>query len=184
VFGGPFAVPHRVVCATLAACAALATCAALAACGTPPELRPKPGSSVPRPSDMPSPSEATDLPPNLVLPPGATAPASPLPSFAEEFATPCAGYPTAEQVIALVRRAGGLLPRTGTVPVSRGPLCAGTWQYTVFSVPGKESLQVVSRGTPGDLTMVTAGTDVCSIRVITAAPTGIRNIAVCPSPES
>jgi hypothetical protein len=175
-------VPHRVVRATLAACAALATCAALAACGTPPELRPKPGSPVPRPSVIPSASAVTDLPSGVVLMPGETAPASPLPSFDEAYAIPCAGYPSAEQVVALVRRKGGLLPRTGAVPVAKGPLCAGTWQYTVFAVPGQEQLQVVSSGTPRDLTMVTAGTDICSARVRAGAPVGIRNAALCDPP--
>lgn len=171
--------PHRVAHTALAGCAALAMCAALVSCGTPPELRPKPGSSLPRPS-VPSSAPATDLPSIAVLPPGETATASPLPSFAEEFAVPCAGYPSAGQVLALVRRIGGLVPRTGTVPVAEGPLCAGDWQYTVFAVPGKEQLQVVSRGTPGHLTLVTAGTDVCTARVRAGAPAGIRNAAACP----
>jgi hypothetical protein len=168
--------------AALAVCVALAATGALASCGVPPELRPRPGSSVPRPSVSPSPSGPTGSPTAVVIPPGATATASPAPSFAEEYALPCAGNPTADQVIALVRRAGGLLPRTGSVTVAKGPLCAGSWQYTIFSVPGKEPLQVVSRGAPGDLTMVTAGTDVCSIPVRTAAPAGIRNAALCPAP--
>jgi hypothetical protein len=176
-------VPHRVVClvAALAGCAALA---ALPSCGVPPELRPKPGSSVPVPSDLPSGSGPTDLPSGAGVLPGQTAAASPLPSFAEEFATPCAGYPTTGQIVALVRRNGGLLPRVGQVPVSKGPLCAGTWQYTVFAVPGKEPLQVVSSGAPGNLTLVAAGTDVCSVRVRAAAPTGVRNAAACPPPET
>lgn len=178
-------VPHRVrpvVRAALAAGTALAAAGALASCGVPPELRPKPGSSVPRPASPVSPSESAGVPSAVVLPPGATALASPEPSFAEEFAVPCGGHPTADQVIAMVRRTGGLLPRTGSVTVMKGPLCAGTWQYTIFAVPGKEPLQVVSRGTPDNLTMVTAGTDVCSIPVRTAAPAGIRNAALCPAP--
>jgi hypothetical protein len=158
---------------------AVATCA-LVACGTPPELRPKPGSSVPRPPSPLSPStgiESTVVP----IPPGQTATASPEPSFTEEYASPCNGYPTANQVVALVRQTGGLLPRNGSVSVLKGPLCAGSWQYTVFSVPNKEPLQVVSRGTPHDLVLVTAGTDICSIEVRTAGPIGIRNAALCPA---
>jgi hypothetical protein len=171
-----------VIRTALAACVALAATGALAGCGVPPELRPKPGSSVPRPSVSPSPSRLAGSPTAAVLPPGATATAAPEPSFAEEYALPCADHPTADQVIALVRRSGGLLPRTGSVTVAKGPLCSGTWQYTVFAVPGKEPLQVVSRGNPDSLTMVTAGTDVCSIPVRTAAPAGIRNAALCPAP--
>jgi hypothetical protein len=165
----------------VAAAAALAAAGALAGCGVPPELRPKPGSSVPRPSVEPSLSSTPAGTPSGVLPPGTTGTASPQPSFSEEFALPCAGYPTTDQVIALVRRTGGLLPRTGSVTAVKGPLCSGTWQYTIFTVPGQEPLQVVSRGTPGDLTMVTAGTDICSIPVRTAAPPGIRNAALCPA---
>jgi hypothetical protein len=116
-----------------------------------------------------------------MLPPGETATGSPQPSFAEELAVPCGGNPTANEVIALVRRTVGLLPGGGSVSVTRGPLCAGSWQYTVFAVPNKEPLQVVSRGTPDHLRMVTAGTDVCSIPVRTEAPAGIRNAALCPA---
>lgn len=181
-------VPHQVGAAarTAAGCAAvaLAACAALAACGTPPELRPRPGSSVPRPpSTPPSPSPATGSPVEGI-PPGETAIPSQQPSFAEELAVPCGGNPAANEVIALVRRTGGLLPGAGSVSVMTGPLCAGSWQYTVFAVPNKEPLQVVSRGTPDRLRMVTAGTDICSIEVRTEAPPGIRNAALCPAPGS
>jgi hypothetical protein len=116
----------------------------------------------------------------VALPPGETATASPEPSFAEEYAVPCDGRPTVDQVVAAVRHTAGLLPRTGSVSVAKGPLCAGSWQYTIFSVPSKEPLQVVSRGTPGNLKMVTAGTDICSIEVRIEAPPGIRNAALCP----
>jgi hypothetical protein len=176
--GGPFVRSVTV----LVAGAALAAGAGLAGCGTPPELRPRPGSSVPRPPS-PSPSlSGGSSPSGAVLPPGETANPSPRPSFAEEYAVACGGHPTANQVIALVRRTGGLLPAGGSVPAQKGPLCAGTWQYTVFAVPNKEPLQVVSRGEPDSLTMVTAGTDICSIRVRTEAPAGIRNAALCPAP--
>jgi hypothetical protein len=173
-------VPHRVVRLALAALAGCAALAATASCGTPPELRPKPGSPLPRESATPSSTVLPSGPPSVPV----TPPASALPSFAEEFAAPCAGYPTTGQVVALVRRTGGLLPGTGRVPVAKGPLCAGTWQYTVFAVPGKEPLQVVSRGAPGNLTLVAAGTDVCSVQVRAAAPTGVRNAAACPPPET
>jgi hypothetical protein len=184
-------VPYRVGAAARAAAGyaaaasvLLLACAALAACGTPPELRPRPGSSVPRPPSTPaSPSSATTASPDL-LPPGETATGSPQPSFAEEIALPCGGSPTANEVLALVRRTGGLLSGVGSVSVTKGPLCAGSWQYTVFAVPNKEPLQVVSRGTPDHLRMVTAGTDICSIPVRTEAPAGIRNAALCPAPGS
>jgi hypothetical protein len=193
VVGGPFVpcvtVPHQVVAAArvaagyaATAAVALVACAALVACGMPPELRPRPGSSVPYPPSMPpSPSSATTTSPDL-LPPGETG--SPGPSFAEEVAVPCRGTPTGNEVLALVRRTGGLLAGAGSVTATKGPLCAGSWQYTVFAVPNKEPLLVVSRGTPDDLVMVTAGTDICSIEVRTEAPAGILSAALCPAPGS
>jgi hypothetical protein len=64
-----------------------------------------------------------------------------------------------------------------TVPI--GPLCAGTWQYTVLTVTGREPLQVVSRGTPQALQLVSAGTDICSVELRAAAPPGILSVAHC-----
>ncbi len=171
--------PRRVRTAA-AACAALTAGAVLAGCGVPPELRPDPGSSVPRPPTSFSARPAYEVPTIPPLFPDETSDPSALPSFPEEDAIPCGGHPTADQVIAMVRRIGGLLPATGTVTVLKGPLCAGSWQYTIFSVPQREPLQVVSRGKPSDLAMVTAGTDICSIEVRTSGPPGIINAALCP----
>jgi hypothetical protein len=163
---------------------AVVACAALAGCGTPPELRPQPGSSVPQPSASASEDDSafeSEPPADVFPPPGQTATASPMPSFSEEYALPCDGFPSSDEVIALARRRG-LLPRTGRVTVAKGPVCAGDWQYTILNVPRKDPLQIVSRGAPDSLTMVTAGTDVCSIEVRTEAPAGIRNAAFCPAP--
>lgn len=165
-----------------AVCAALALCLALPACGVPPELRPKPGSSLPRPSVTSAHPSVGWSPGAAPLLPGEIATPSPTPSFSEEFALPCAGYPSVDEVIAVVRRTGGLVARTATVTELKEPLCAGSWQYTILSVPEREPLQVVTRGTPGRLAMVTAGTNVCSIAVRTSAPAGIRNAALCPPP--
>jgi hypothetical protein len=101
------------------------------------------------------------------------------PSFDEAAAVPCAGSPTGEQVIAALRRVAGLLPTTGTVTVRTGPLCAGSWQYTVVEVAGREPLQALTRGEPGALTVVTAGTDVCTVEVRAAAPAGILARTLC-----
>jgi hypothetical protein len=68
---------------------------------------------------------------------------------------------------------------TGTVTAELGPLCAGTWQYTVLGVPGRESLQVVTKGPPNGLVLVTAGTDVCTNEVRAQAPDGIVAAAHC-----
>ena len=85
-------------------------------------------------------------------------------------------------MIALLRRSSSLLPTGITVTApAPGPLCAGDWQYTVLQVADREPLQVVSRGPATSLTLVTAGTDVCSIPVRTAAPAGIRT-AACETP--
>ena len=94
---------------------AVVACAALAGCGTPPELRPQPGSSVPQPSASASEDDSTfepEPPTDVIPPPGQTATASPMPSFAEEYALPCDGYPSSDEIIALARRRG-LLPRCG-----------------------------------------------------------------------
>jgi hypothetical protein len=141
---------------------------------------------VPRPSIEPTPSGSlsagpTDLPTDSTLPTGT---GSPAPSFAEAYATACNGYPSGDQVIALLRRTGGLLSGTSAVTVTSGPLCAGTWQYTVLAIPKREPLAVVTQGTPRQLTLVTAGTDVCSIPVRTGAPAGILNAALCQPPGS
>jgi hypothetical protein len=134
----------------------LAGTAGLVACGVPPELRD------PHPPVPPTTRSAT-------------------PGFGESTATDCQGNPTGEQVIALVRRSPHLLPAGVAVSVRDRPLCAGTWQYTVIQVPGHEPLQVVSNGPARSLTLVTAGTDVCSIPVRTGAPPGIRAVA-CSAP--
>jgi hypothetical protein len=175
---------HPRALATVLVTVAAVSCA-LTGCGTPPELRPGPGTPVPRPSVEPTSSGGpTDLPTDSTLAPLPTGTGSPAPSFAEAYATACDGYPSGDQVIALLRRTGGLLSGTSTVTVTSGPLCAGTWQYTVLAIPKREPLAVVTQGTPRQLTLVTAGTDVCSIPVRTGAPAGILNAALCPPPGS
>jgi hypothetical protein len=91
----------------------------------------------------------------------------------------CAGRPGADQVIALLRRTPNVLPAGATVSVRTGPLCSGTWQYTVIAVPDREPLQVLTRGAPTALTFVTAGTDVCTVTVRATAPPGILTVAHC-----
>jgi hypothetical protein len=75
-----------------------------------------------------------------------------------------------------------MLPRDVRVTVRTGPLCAGDWQYTVLAVTGHEELQVVTRGKPTELELVTAGTDVCGVEVRAAAPPGIRTLACDGTP--
>jgi hypothetical protein len=133
----------------------------------------------PRTSTTPSPKHSPPMSLPTRLPsPTASSSSGPAP-FGEAVAVSCAGRPSAEQVVALLRRTADLLPRGATVTVHRGPLCAGTWQYTVISVPQREPLQVVTKGAPSALALVTAGTDVCSIEVRTGAPAGILAVAQC-----
>ena len=66
-----------------------------------------------------------------------------------------------------------------TPQVLTGPLCAGSWQYTIMTVPDHDPLQVVTRGAASSLTVVTAGTYVCTPEVTGAAPSGIVSAAHC-----
>jgi hypothetical protein len=159
--------------------AAVVACAALTgACGVPPELQDPPGDTVPSPkteapvTPMPSRSQAMPTP-------------SPSKSgFPEETAVSCGGRPTGAQMIAALRRSSGLLPSGINATVRTGdPQCAGTWQYAVVLVPNSDPLIVVTRGQPSSLTVVTAGTDVCSIPVRTEAPTGTRTLACDGEPN-
>jgi hypothetical protein len=78
-----------------------------------------------------------------------------------------------------VRAVPDLLPASTAVTVRTGPLCAGTWQYSVLAVAGREPLQVLTKGAPGQLVFVTAGTNVCAVEVMIAAPPGILTAARC-----
>lgn len=160
--------------AARAAAAAFAVAVLAAGCGVPPELRDPPGSVVPSPktaSPTPSPPPvAADLPP--IATPSAT------PSFAEAAAVRCNGQPSAAQVMTLLRNKSGILPRSLRATVRSGfPVCAGTWQYTEIEVTDRDPLLVVTRGAPGSLTLVAAGTNVCNIPVRAGAPAGIRKVA-------
>jgi hypothetical protein len=142
-------------------------------------------SQVARPSAVPpgSPSRSpSPLPSDEAPPPGAeplpTTVAASATGFAEAYAVNCAGRPGVDGVVALLR-AKGVITGSPAVTPQVGPLCAGTWQYTVLGVAGRESLQVVTEGPPEALHLVAAGTDVCSGAVRTLAPTGIISVAHC-----
>jgi hypothetical protein len=155
---------------------AVVACAlgAAAGCGAPPLPRPTPTPGTPRPSSAsPTPTGGVPLP--LPTP---TPSAGGSPSFSDSVAVDCGGRPSAAQVVRVLRRNISRIGRA-KVTVTTGPLCAGTWQYTVVSVPGEEPLAVVTEGRPRALRLVTAGTDVCSIPVRTGAPPGIRIAAAC-----
>ncbi|MEH1012709.1 hypothetical protein V6U90_06260 [Micromonospora sp. CPCC 206060] len=143
------------------------------ACGTPPELREPAGGALPTRSAPP----ASPTLPAVPAPPAPTFTLPPVPTPADQNAGPCRSGPDAGQVIGLLRRADGLLPAGVRAKVTKGPLCADGWQYAVIDVTGHEALEMVSRGRPGALKLVTAGTDVCTIEVRTLAPSGIRALA-------
>lgn len=102
------------------------------------------------------------------------------PTFSETTARPCSGFPTGDQLIALLRTRG-LLATNATATIQQGPLCSGSWQYTVVVVPEQDPLVVITKGPPSALQIVAAGTDVCTTTVRTTAPAGIRLAARCPT---
>ncbi|HEX6498597.1 MAG TPA: hypothetical protein VF054_06145 [Micromonosporaceae bacterium] len=158
--------------------ALLTAAATLAGCGRRVEPLPVPTLAV---TAMPSPT-GTAVPSPTVAPP-LPAPSPSGTGFPETIAVDCAGTPAADRIIALLRARGWLSARTPAT-VSVGPLCAGTWQYTILSVSGHEPLQVVTEGPPTGLRLVTAGTDICTIEVRTTAPAGIIGAAHCPPPSA
>jgi len=154
----------------LAAGLALVGCLATAACGVPPDLETPRAATPPRPSPTPT----TGAVPTSSPTPMATVTATP--SGDGSTATDCAGRPSREQIIALLRRTN-VLPRSARTTFRTGPLCAAGWQYSVIEVPDRDLLQVVSTGSPTSLRLVTAGNNVCTIRVRVEAPAGIRTLA-------
>jgi hypothetical protein len=141
-----------------------------------------------RPSDAPSADDGTGLedpnqdgttpddsyPTLAPLPPTSVATAPP-----DSTAVACRGQPSSGQVISALRRDRNILPQGVTPRVLTGPLCAGSWQYTIIDVPDHDPLQVVTRGGASSLTVVIAGTYVCTPEVTGAAPSGIVSAAHC-----
>lgn len=172
----------------------------LSACGEPPQALPTappyvPASAAsaepPPPATIPTVPAAT-LPPvtyptypaaTTVLPtatsprPTTTAAATPTPAHAPA----CLGEPTGAQILALVEAQKKGVP-TEPLKVDQGPFCAGDWSFTTVEIVGKsedqlEPLMVLATGKGATLTFVAAGSDVCSNRVQTTAPAGIRVLA-------
>lgn len=154
----------------LAAVAATAAILLAAGCGKPPDLREQ-GVPVPSPS-----GDTRSTRPRLPVP---TATPSTAPTFPDNYYVACLGNPSGDQVVATVRAKTKLLPKTGTVAVTTGPLCSGMWQFTIVQAPGKDSLVVVTKGPATALQIVTAGSDVCTITVRTQAPAGLLAAARC-----
>ena len=158
----------RVVCCGVAV-------GALAGCASGPSLSPLPSEA---PSVSPSPSLSTRAGRDPVVP-APSSPSLPPTGFPESYAVTCNGKPGVDRVVALLK-AKGVLSGSASATAQEGPLCAGTWQYTVLNVTGQGPLQVVTKGPPTALKLVTFGTDVCSVEVRTEAPFGIRSQAQCP----
>jgi len=154
----------------LALTAVLAASLAAAGCGKPPDLREQ-GVPVPSPSGVVESSR-----PPVSLP---TATPTTAPTFSENYYVACLGNPSGDQIVATLRAKTKLLPKTGAIAVTTGPLCSGTWQYTIVQAPAKDALVVVTKGTPATLQIVTAGSDVCTITVRTQAPAGLLSAARC-----
>jgi hypothetical protein len=150
----------------------------LTGCGAPPELSGA-GPTPPRPTATPAATGPATPPPTPPLPPP-TLP--PTPALDAPVAGACPDGPSGARVVALVRGAGGIIPSGVRVRAKSGPFCAGRWHYSVLDVTGHEELQVVTRSDTGSLRLVTAGTDVCTVEVRTAGPTGIRAIACDGAP--
>ncbi|WP_162908025.1 hypothetical protein [Allorhizocola rhizosphaerae] len=147
----------------------------LASCGTPPELRQR-GGLVP----TPSPVEHTETPayppgfsPRQSVSPSVSASPSPSPTpFPEYTAVDCAGRVKADQVISAVKADTSIRPSKAIT----GPLCAGTWQWTLLEVPNHDPVQAVTRD---NAKLVVAGTEVCTAEVRAHAPSGIKSQAGC-----
>jgi hypothetical protein len=151
-----------------AATALLLGLALTVACGPPPQVEPTPAGPLPGPGSPGLPNT-----PSPALP-GDTSP----PPTPDDEAVSCDGQPTADQVLDVLHDAG-LLNDGIEASVVEGPLCAEDWQYAVVSVPDRDPLQVITSGEPDTLTLVTAGTDVCTVEVRVHAPRGIRAVASC-----
>jgi hypothetical protein len=140
-----------------------------------PSGAPTPGAQFPSPG-LPAPGFPS-LPTVPVAVPPSAAPTSPSPR--PPAAPRCHRGPTPQQVIAAISGEPGI-PADQPLRVTAGPYCAGAWQFAVVGIAGRddvEPLLVVTTGTPAGLTLVEAGTEVCSAHVRAEAPPGIRVLA-------
>ncbi|MEV8515000.1 hypothetical protein [Dactylosporangium sp. NPDC051484] len=152
----------------------------LSACRHPTEAAP------PRPAPSVI-SQDPLVPPGTFASPEPTSPpaspsrgGSPSPSgFSTAYVAYCNGRPSGEQVLAVVRRNRGNLPAGNAVTVQKAPVCSGIWQYTVLTVTGSEPLRVITKGDPAALTVVTMGSDPCTVEVRDTAPPALLATVDC-----
>ena len=112
----------------------------------------------------------------------------PIPSPSPTRSTPppapvCRSGPSKQQVLGVIKGKPGIPTRP--LELRFGPYCAGSWQLSIIGIVGEtadeeEQLLVVTSGRPAALTLVEAGTDVCTDRVEDDAPAGIR-VRACGS---
>jgi hypothetical protein len=137
------------------------------------------GNAQSRAATSPTPISTPVVPPTRGASAGPSGASASPSGFSEAYVVFCNGRPTGEQVIAAVRKARGNLPTGSGVTIKNQPLCAGIWQYTILNVANSEPLQVMTKGAPQALTVVTAGTDPCSVEVRATAPPPLLDAADC-----
>jgi hypothetical protein len=167
----------------------------LSACGEPPQALPTAPPYVPASAASvapvteipPAPTVATLPPvPTATLPPPiyttvpATVPTTTSPTPTPAHAPACLGEPTGVQILAKLKSREGV--PTKPLKVDQGPFCSGDWSFTTVEIDGQneddlEPLMVLATGKGATLTVLAAGSDVCSNRVQTEAPAGIRVLA-------
>jgi hypothetical protein len=108
--------------------------------------------------------------------PATTVSPTPTPSHAPR----CTGSPTGPAILTLIKGKPGI-PST-TLQVDSGPYCSGDWSFATVEKAGAnedelEPLMVVATGKDATLTLVAAGSEVCTDQVQTTAPPGIRVLA-------
>jgi hypothetical protein len=105
-----------------------------------------------------------------------TVPATPTPSHAAL----CTGAPTDAQILTLIKGQPGIPNKP--LQVDDGPYCSEDWSFSTVEVTGAsaeqlEPLMVITTGRDTTLALVAAGSEVCTNRVQTSAPPGIRVLA-------
>jgi hypothetical protein len=125
------------------------------------------------PTYVPPTTTATTLPTT-----GAPLTVSPTPT--PSHAAKCTGEPTKKQILTLIDDDPGV--PDAKLKVVEGPFCSGTWSFTTVALADTsktqvEPLQVVATGKGSSLALVSLGTDVCTARVQSESPAGIRILA-------
>jgi hypothetical protein len=136
------------------------------------------------PGQLPAAALPTGLPPGYPAYPlpttATTAPVTKSPTPTPSHAAKCRTAPTGPQVLAVLKKTPGI--PSDPLRIDEGPFCSGDWSFTTVEIIGKnaddvEPLLVVATGKGTTLTVVAAGSDVCTGPVQSGAPPGIRVLA-------